>query len=129
MSILENETVISAGLIAFKTACLLLLLAVLKFVTQRLAKTKNPVFEKIDRMFMYGCLPLGLAMVSLSFVHGICSLYSIEQYGWLPFIIGFICIAVILIAISGYCLDKMTEKENKNKKSGLTSDLNKFDIN
>ena len=98
----STEVVSLISGIALKTAFLLLFLGCLKFIFKRSAKTNQPILKEAERFFEIVYLPLGFAMISFSLIHGLCSVYSVETFGWLPLIAGLIFIAVGLVAVSVY---------------------------
>lgn len=111
MSIIDLDSVILLDEVISKIALLLFFLVVLKFISRRLAKTSRPAFKKVDRAFMKIHLPIGFAMIALAIVHGVCSLYSVESLGWMPFFIGVICIAACLTAVISYYMRKSLKKQ------------------
>ncbi|WNY22833.1 hypothetical protein MmiHf6_01180 [Methanimicrococcus hongohii] len=101
MSYIDNAFVIQTGMIALQTLSLLFLLIALKFIFEKSAKI-NSSFESADQFFSKIYLPLGFALIALMLIHWMCSVGSVEAYGWAPFIVGFLGVAACLVAASIY---------------------------
>ncbi|MBZ3935616.1 hypothetical protein [Methanimicrococcus blatticola] len=109
---IDLSSVILLDHVISKIALLLFLLVVLKFISKRLSKTGVSALKTFDKFFMKIHLPIGFAMIALALIHGVLSIYSIETVGWLPFVLGIVCMASCLIAVGSFYLRK---KMNKSK--------------
>ncbi|WNY28668.1 hypothetical protein MmiEs2_08710 [Methanimicrococcus stummii] len=107
LSYLNNELAVLTGGIALKTIAVLFFLIALKYLVEKLAQA-NPAFTDADQFFDKNYLPIGFAVIAISFVHWMCSAGSVETLGFMPFFIGFIGIAVCLIAAGSYYSGKTT---------------------
>ena len=84
---------------------ILFLLLMVKFVTKR-TKESNRTIQKVDRVLMKFHQRYAYWMLWLAIIHGIFSLTEYVSLGWVPYVLGNICLLSCMLSITFFNIRK-----------------------